>query len=269
MKLVHNRDDALTLDLAERAHVVDSTIRQRRATRQFLSMPVALEVVRDIIDVARSAPSGNNIQPWRVYVVSGETQALLTQQILDAHFNRPADYDFGYKYYPDEMVDPYERRRIEYGKVFFGHHGTAPADVAARHRLTARNFTFFGAPVGLIFTIHRNLERGSWFDFGMFAQNIMLSAKARGLDTCPQVSFARYHEVARPLLKISDDEILVCGMSLGHADPSAGINQIVLPRDPIDQFATFFFDDPGEPMSSKAGVELAEKLSDRTGIVDR
>jgi nitroreductase len=220
------------------SEVVDSVMWGRAAVRRFLDRPVDRRIVTDILDVARSAPSNSNTQPWRVYALAGKAREALCAALGDAHANRPEAYTPCYKHFPDVLGERFAARQAEFGAVYYGCLGIGFDDTVRRNIQTAQNFKFFGAPIGLIFTIDNSLERGSWIDYGMFLQNIMLAAKARGLDTCPQISFVKYHEIIRQHLSISSDETIVCGMSMGYADISAKVNSLEMPRLPVTAFTS-------------------------------
>jgi nitroreductase len=219
---------------------VDNVIQSRKATRCFLDKPLDKKLVTEILDVARSAPSNSNTQPWQVYVVAGQKKEILSQDMFAAHQSSPAKYTAGFKHFPDTLEQKYTDRQAEFASRYYDCLGIERSDQAARHAQTGRNFLFFGAPVGLIFTIDDTLERGSWIDYGIFLQTIMLAAKARGIDTCPQISFAKYHAVIRRHLPIPASETVVCGMSMGYADPQASVNCMSIPREPVGSFAAFF-----------------------------
>jgi nitroreductase len=221
------------------SEVVDSVMRGRAAVRRFLARPVDRRIVTDILDVARSAPSNSNTQPWRVHALAGDAKEALCAALGDAHANRPEAHTPSYKHFPDVLGDRFAARQAEFGAIYYGCLGIDFDDSVRRNMQTAQNFNFFGAPVGLIFTIDSSLERGSWIDYGMFLQNIMLAAKARGLDTCPQISFVKYHEIIRQHLSIAPDETIVCGMSMGYADTTARVNSLGLPREPVTAFTSF------------------------------
>lgn len=223
------------------AVAVDAAITTRRSVRAFLDTPVLSAVVDDILRVASRAPSGTNTQPWRVTVLTGDSRAELSRRIAVA-FDDPAQraaHREEYAYYPTRWVSPYIERRRKVGWDLYGLLGIGRADRGRMHRQHGRNHQFFDAPVGLIFTIDRVLERGSWLDYGMFLQNIMVAARARGLDTCPQAAFTPFHRVIEEFLQIPATEMLVCGMSLGVADPEAIENTLVTEREPVEQFARF------------------------------
>lgn len=218
---------------------VDQCIEGRRSVHRFLDTPIGESEVRDLLKVASRAPSGTNIQPWRVHALAGSAKDRLCTAMLKAHWERPGEHDYGYKYYPDEMFGPYAERQRGYWDSFWGTHGVPRSDEETSRAVIAQNYSFFGAPVALLFTIDRGLEKGSWFDYGMFAGNIMIAARARGMDTCPQVSVAKYHKVIREVVGVPDNETVICGMALGYADRSARINTLVMGREPVERFASF------------------------------
>ncbi len=223
------------------ASIVDAAITSRRSIRAFLPDPVSREVIEEILRVASRAPSGTNTQPWNVHVLTGAALHRLSQQIL-AVYRDPeqlARHKEEYSYYPEKWVEPYLARRRKVGWDLYGLLGIGRADkdkIAAQH---GRNYVFFDAPVGLIFSIDRVMAQGSWLDFGMFLQNIMVGARARGLDTCPQAAFIQFHELIRAQLGIGSDHAIVCGMSLGKADMSRIENTLVTEREPVENFARF------------------------------
>jgi nitroreductase len=220
---------------------VDEAITSRRSVRAFLDTPVPNDVVRDILRVASRAPSGTNPQPWRVTVLTGVSRAELSRRILAAYDN-PVESQLHtqeYAYYPTQWVSPYLERRRKVGWDLYGLLGIGKGDHERMHRQHARNFRFFDAPVGLIFTIERVLQQGSWLDYGMFLQNIMVAARARGLDTCPQAAFTTFHRLIEEFLQLPASEMVVCGMSMGVADPQAIENTLVTERAPVEQFARF------------------------------
>jgi nitroreductase len=219
--------------------IVDDAIVSRRSIRRFLPTPVTAQVVRDILTVAGRAPSGTNMQPWRVYALAGEKKIALSKAIIAAHDSPQDDNKAEYEYYPQRFPEPFLGRRRKVGWDLYGSLGIAKGDSARMHHQHGRNYHFFDAPVGLICTIERSLEIGSWLDYGMFLQNICIAARARGLDTCPQAAFARYHRVVREQLSIPLSEVVVCGVALGYADPVAPENTFNVERVPLDEFATF------------------------------
>jgi nitroreductase len=220
---------------------VDAAITSRRSLRAFLPTPVPRQVIEDILAVASRAPSGTNTQPWKVHVLTGDARRSLSQDIRAAYDDpvARATHVEPYAYYPTEWRSPYVDRRRKVGWDLYALLGIGKADKARMHEQHARNYDFFGAPVGLIFTIDRVLQQGSWLDYGMFLQNVMVAARARGLDTCPQAAFTQFHRIIARHLGLGDEETVVCGMSLGHADPSAAANRLVTDREPVAGFTRF------------------------------
>jgi nitroreductase len=225
----------------ESTAAVDAAITSRRSLRAFLPTPVPRETLEQILAVASRAPSGTNTQPWQVHVLTGNTKAALSRDIRAA-YDDPAEaarHTEPYAYYPTEWKSPYIDRRRKVGWDLYGLLGIAKGDKARMHEQHGRNYAFFDAPVGLIFTIDSVMQQGSWMDYGMFLQNIMVAARARGLDTCPQAAFTQFHRVIARHLALRDDQIVVCGMSLGHADPAAIENTLVTEREPVAGFTRF------------------------------
>lgn len=211
--------------------IVDEVICSRNSIRAFLPTPVDKEEIQRILEIAARAPSGGNTQPWKVYVLIGETKHRLSDALLLAHNNPDNNYTEEYHYYPVQWVSPYLERRRKVGWDLYALLKLRRENKAGMHAQFGRNYIFFDAPVGLIFTIDRVMEKGSWLDYGMFLQNIMLAAKARGLDTCPQAAFTQYHQIIRQFLNLPDEQMVVCGMSLGYADLSKIENSLVTERD--------------------------------------
>ena len=224
---------------ADEAATVDAAITSRRSVRAFLPDPVADDTIREILEVAARAPSGTNMQPWKVYVAKGETRRRIGEAILNSGVRaEKAEWD-EYKYYPDQFFEPYLARRRANGYGLYGVLGIGRREVDKMRAQHDRNFIFFDAPVGMIFTIDRRLNKGSWIDYGMFLQNIMIAARARGLHTCPQAAFAPYHRQIRPILGIAEEEIVVCGMALGHEDTSKPESTFRTDRAPLEEWVTF------------------------------
>jgi nitroreductase len=228
----------------ETTAAVDAAIASRRSVRAFLPTPVPRQTIEDILAVASRAPSGVNTQPWKVTVLTGQAKEALSQKILAAHDANAAAGSTGadvgeYDYYPTEWAPPYIDRRRKIGWDLYGLLGIAKGDKARMHAQHGRNYHFFDAPVGLIFTIDRVLRQGSWLDYGMFLQNVMTAARGRGLDTCPQAAFIGFHKIIAEHLALPASEMVVCGMSLGHADESAPENQLATEREPVAGFTRF------------------------------
>lgn len=225
--------------LGDETAIVDEAITSRRSVRAFLPDPVADETIRAILEVAARAPSGTNMQPWRAYVTKGAVKQRISDAILNSGIRaEKAEWD-EYKYYPDHFFDPYQARRRANGFGLYGALGIGRREVEKMRAQHDRNFVFFDAPVGMIFTIDRRLNQGSWIDYGMFLQNIMIAARARGLHTCPQAAFAPYHRQIRPILGIADEEVVVCGMALGFEDTSKPENGFRTDREPLEGWVTF------------------------------
>jgi len=220
---------------------VDWAIVSRRSIRAFLPTPVGQGEVHAILDVARHAASGMNTQPWRVHVLMGGTKERLSAAItaVDNDGEASAALTEPYHYYPLEWVSPYVDRRRKVGWDLYGLLGITKGDKARMHAQHGRNYRFFDAPVGLIFTVNRVMQAGSLMDYGMFLQSVMVAARARGLDTCPQVAFTKFHRVIAAELGIPDTEMVVCGMSLGYADPAGIENTLVTERESVDSFTTY------------------------------
>ena len=220
------------------AATVEDAITSRKSIRRFLPDPVERETVERLLAVASRAPSGTNIQPWKVTVVAGAAKAALSAAVLEA-YDGGENPEREYNYYPLEFTEVHLARRRKIGWDLYGLLGIAKGEKDKMHTQHRRNFMFFDAPVGLVFTIDRALQIGSWLDYGMFLQNIMVAARGLGLHTCPQAAFANYHVLIREQLGIPEDEVVICGMSLGTADAEAIENTLVTEREPVEGFATF------------------------------
>ena len=220
---------------------VDAAITSRRSIRAYLPQPVAREDIAQILQVAGRAPSGTNTQPWKVYVLQGDPKRSLSDAILALH-NDPAQarqHNEEYAYYPTEWKSPFIDRRRKVGWDLYALLGLTRENKAGMAVQHGKNYDFFGAPVGLIFTIDRVMAQGSWLDYGMFLQNVMVAARGRGLDTCPQAAFTQYHRVIAAQLALPDHEMVVCGMALGYADVSKVENTLVTERMALDEFVKF------------------------------
>jgi nitroreductase len=222
--------------------IVDAAITSRRSIRAYLPKQVDRDDIEAILEVASRAPSGTNTQPWKVYVLTGAAKDRLSSEVLRAH-NDPAlgkQHAEEYHYYPVEWVSPYIDRRRKVGWDLYALLGLTRDNKAGMHAQHGRNYRFFdAAPVGMIFTIDRIMQQGSWLDYGMFLQNIMVAARGRGLDTCPQAAFTQYHKIIAEVLQLPENEMVVCGMSLGFADPGKVENTLVTEREPISAFTKF------------------------------
>lgn len=220
---------------------LEQLLRSRRSVRAFRPDPVSRAQVLEILALASSAPSNSNTQPWRVHVLAGEAKRALSDALASAHaaddFPPPA-------HFPEPLPDRLRANQDAFGRQYYAALGIHREDRAARARQTAKNYAFFGAPVGLIVTLDGRLTRHSWLDCGLFVQNLMIAARIHGLHTCPQVSFVRYQTLIAAHLGFDDGEVVACGMSMGHADANAPVNAMRVPREPVSGFARLAgFDD--------------------------
>lgn len=224
---------------------VDAALLGRMSVRAFLPRPVPRETIEHLLQLASRAPSGTNTQPWKVYVLQGASRQSLVDKVCAAHDairDNPAlaaEYQEAYDYYPKQWVSPYIDRRRENGWSLYGLLGIGKGDKDKMHAQHQRNFRFFDAPVGIMVTIDRIMGGGSLVDTGMFLQNLMVAARAHGLDTCPQAAWNGYARIILPHVGASDNEMLVCGLSLGYADPADPVNTFHTPRVPVADFTTW------------------------------
>jgi len=211
----------------------------RQSTRAYLDQPVARDTIESILEAARWAPSGVNAQPWQVAVVTGAMKARLSETLLAARqHHEPERPD--YAYYPTAWVKPYKGRRKASGLQLYTALKIGKEDTDARLKAWNNNYRFFGAPVGLLFFIDRSLSQGSWVDLGVFIENVMLAARAHGLETCPQASLAEYPDLVRGLLGVPESRALVCGMALGYADRAHPVNRYRTEREPVSTFTHWY-----------------------------
>ena len=217
---------------------LDTALDSRSSARVFKSDPVSRDLVEEILERAARSPSGTNVQPWKVYVAMGPARERLTRELLAYREKNPED---GGKEWPtvSKRVEPYLSRMRTLGKEMYTLLEIPKGDKQANWNQWGRNYKFFDAPVGLIFTIDKDLDRTSWLDIGIFIQSLMLSATARGLDTCAQGAWNQFWRVTKDVLEIPDNEYVVCGMSLGYADKTAPVNGLVSEREPVSSFAFF------------------------------
>ena len=233
-KVFANMNDTISTD-------VDRAITSRRSVRAFLGKSVPRKDIESILDVASRAPSGANAQPWKVHVLTGGALRRLSALLLDEHnaAGGPAVQPRPYQYYPEEWVEPYLGRRRKVGFDLYRLLGISKGETGRMHAQTGRNYKFFGAPVGLIFAIDKRMPVGSWLDYGLFLQSIMVSARGRGLDSCPQAAFIDYADTVAEFIGLPKSEMVVCGMSLGYADPEAVVNRLETDRAPVSTFTAF------------------------------
>ncbi len=219
----------------------EDAIISRRSVRAYLDKPVPREMIERVLNLAARAPSGTNTQPWKVTVLTGASKQALTDKILAAYNNAEerAQHTEAYDYYPAQWVSPYIDRRRKIGWDMYGLLGLTKDNKAGMHEQHAQNYRFFGAPVGLMFTIDKVMGKGSWVDYGMFLQTLMLAARAHGLDTCPQAAFNQFHRIIMPHIGAGPDEELICGMSLGYADNTPPVAQLKTERESAANFTRF------------------------------
>ena len=233
------------MNTSERTQAVDEAITSRMSVRAFLPRPVDKAVVQHLLTQASRAPSGTNTQPWKVYVLQGGSRDSLVDKVCAAHDALRANpalaeqYREEYDYYPERWVSPYIDRRRENGWSLYGLLGITKGEKDKMHAQHQRNFRFFDAPVGLIFTMDRVMGRGSLLDYGAFLQNLMLAARGQGLHTCPQAAWNGFASIILPHIGAGPDEMVVCGMALGYADEAALVNDFYTPRVPAEQFTAW------------------------------
>ena len=221
---------------------IQQAMDSRMSARAFTQQAVTQEVITDILHMASRAPSGTNTQPWKVYVLQGESRNSLVTKVcaahdeIRAHPEKAADYREAYDYYPEKWVSPYIDRRRENGWSLYGLLGIGKADKDKMHLQHQRNYKFFDAPVGLMFTLDKVMGRGSLVDYGMFLQSVMLAARAHGLHTCPQAAWNGFATIILPHIGAGPDEMLVCGMALGYADDQDIVNTFRTPRETVASF---------------------------------
>ena len=218
---------------------VSEAIASRKSIRAFRADPVPRKIIEDILSLASRAPSGGNLQPWKVYVLLGQARDELVRRVAQARKTHPMGEPPEYHIYPPKLTEPYRTRRFRVGEAMYATVGIPREDKIARLNFFARNWEFFGAPVGLIFTMDRQMQEGQWADLGMFLQNLMLLARERGLHTSPQEAWAVWHRIIREYLSVPEAEMIFCGMSVGFADEGAPVNALVSERAPLGEFAVF------------------------------
>lgn len=226
---------------------VTDAILSRKSIRAFLDRPVPDAVLREVLTTAARAPSGGNLQPWRIYVLTGTAMARfkqrMQQRVLEAPAGEPTEYDI----YPPNLWDPYRCQRYVLGEQMYALLGVGRDDKAGRARQFARNYQFFGAPAGLMCYVDRKLGPPQWSDLGMYLQSVMLLLRERGLHSCPQECWSVYHETVDAFVGAPKEWMLFCGMSIGYADDSAPVNSLTSERAPLEQFATFVDDGAAAP----------------------
>ena len=226
-------------------NAVDQAITSRMSARAFTAQPVPREVLTQLLELAARAPSGTNTQPWKVYVLQGQSRDSLVAKVCAAHDeiranpDMAAEYREAYDYYPEKWVSPFIDRRRENGWSLYSLLGIAKGEKDKMHAQHQRNYRFFDAPVGLMFTMDKVMGRGSLVDYGMFLQTLMLAARGHGLHTCPQAAWNAFAKIILPHMGASDNEMLVCGMALGYADETEVVNTFHTPRESVASFTTW------------------------------
>ncbi|GGT03695.1 nitroreductase [Streptomyces chromofuscus] len=226
---------------------VEDALRSRRSVRAFLPTPVPRARVERLLSLAARSASNSNCQPWQVHVVTGAAKRSLTVALLRAHDGESEGRGRDYPYQPpqDGWCEPFRSRRRRFGESLYRDTlGVRADDIDGRLGHHRRNYDFFGAPVGIVLTVCRHPLDGALVDAGLFLQALMLAARGDGLDTCPQASLIDFSPVLRRHLLIPEDQLIVCGLALGHADPTHRLNQLRTPREPVASFATFHGDEP-------------------------
>ena len=218
---------------------VDEAITSRRSVRAFKFDRVPHDTVAHILEVAARAPSGTNMQPWHVHVLTGDALTSLSDAVLDAFWNEPEKHEASRLHYLEKNRDPYLARRRKVGWDMYGLLGIGKGEHEKTRAAQAQNYKFFNAPVGMIFTIDRDMGWMSWLDYGMFIQNICVAARGQGLDTCSQAAWAGYHDVVEKHLGLPDLQLAHCGLSLGYEDTTAEVNKLETVREPLEEFVTF------------------------------
>ena len=221
------------------AKTVTDAIASRKTIRAFKPDPVSRKTLEEILTLALRAPSGGNLQPWRVYALLDGARDELVRRVAEVRKTRPMGDKPEYHIYPPALTEPYKSRRFRVGEMMYETMGIPREDKLARLEFFSGNWEFFGAPCGLVITMDRQMQEGQWSDLGMFLENIMLLARERGLDTCPQEAWALFHKTIRDYLAIPDNEMIFCGMAIGTADDSHPVNSLKTERAPLDEIVTF------------------------------
>jgi nitroreductase len=217
---------------------VAETLRARHSVRRFLPTPISRDLIVELLELASRSPSGTNAQPWKVYALADVARVALSAALME-RFNQDASEEREYAYYPDQWVEPWQSRRRKLGLDMYGLIGIPKGDEQRMKEQAGRNLLFFDAPVGLIFTLDRHLAQGMLLDYGIFIGHLIIAAQARGLASCVQTAFAGYPDTVRRHLGISEQELIVGGLALGHPDPEAPENRLVTERETVEAFTTF------------------------------
>ncbi|MGI9602541.1 MAG: nitroreductase [Acidimicrobiales bacterium] len=213
---------------------VSDAVTSRRSIRAFLDDPVPAELIGELLERAARAPSGGNLQPWRIFVITADVMPAFREHLAAGDFEAP-----GYDIYPPNLIEPYRTNRYTVGEQMYALLGIARDDKAGRLMRLAENYNFFGAPVGMFCFVDRTMGPPQWSDLGMFLQTFMLLAREAGLDTCAQEAWAMRSEAVADFVDAPDHLMLFCGMAIGRRDPDAAVNSLTSERQPLDEWATF------------------------------
>ncbi len=216
-----------------------SALITRKSVRAFLNKSVSKALIEKILDKARHAPSGKNSQPWNVSVVTGRTKQILDKKLEEAFWNKH-ERKMEYNYYPQQMPPEFKAKAIECGMLLYETLNIKRDDTETRLKQWAKNYSAFGAPTTLYFFVHNLADKGSFLDYGLFLQSVMLMATSLGLATCPQAALAEFPDIVKSELGYSTNYTLVCGLAIGYEDTKAPINNYRTPRDEVAQFTKFF-----------------------------
>jgi len=217
---------------------VSETLARRQSVREYTQEGVPARLVLDVLEIASNAPSGGNLQPWKVHALSGEVKNALFQKTMEQAMNNPAGVDPDIPIYPSGLADPWRSRRADCGEVMYAALGIGREDKEARMRQGAKNLSFFDAPVGLIFTLDRSFCEAQMIDLGLYVQSVMLVADEKGLATCPQAVWSMWAGVVREVLGLAHNEMVMVGMAMGYANTESAVNQLKQPRIAVEDFAT-------------------------------
>jgi len=240
------------------AHSVSEAILTRSSIRQFTSQPVSHDTITEILDVARFAPSGGNLQPWKVHVLNGSAMSALKNLLAQRLKMHPVGDGSEYFFYPVKLKQPYKGYRSKYALDLHKLFGIGRKDRKAKFQQMNKNYQFFDAPAGLIFTIDRQMQQGQFVDLGIFMQSFMLLAREKGLHTCPQKVFANWSKTLHHCLQIPSEHMVFGGMAIGYVDPNAAVNRLVTDRAGVNDF-TVFLDDKNQLPLKKTLEQTASK----------
>lgn len=218
---------------------VSEAVRNRRSVRGFLDTPVDRAVIEQVLETASRAPSGGNLQPWRIVALAGSPLQELKKLMAERIESGGGSDESLYPIYPSHVSSPYRDYRFRNGEQLYGAVGIPREDKAARLKWFARNYEFFGAPVGLFCYVDKQMGSAQWSDLGMYLQSVMLLLQEQGLASCPQESWSRYHRTVAKTVGPPDEWMLFCGMAVGYEDPDEPANALRTERAPLAEFVTF------------------------------